>query len=130
MKITKEEYLEALKIVENYHNQIIKEDVKVKKIIDDKSKTTLKNWNKLNLASERLKNTLKALMEEQKVIDYENHYWDSNGNWVIDGPKYKIDPPIFYYIEDVKKRDFLRIRNAGKKTWEEFEKLATEGRSS
>jgi hypothetical protein len=104
--ITREQYLEALELIDNYHRQVDKQQTEqevVETQIEPKvEKTTIEEWVKRNLGviSARLKN---SLLQE---------YCDNRECNL---------PPI--YIEDIDKNKFLSFRNLGVKTWIEFSEL-------
>lgn len=94
--ITKTEYIKALEVVEEYHNQLV--------IVSEKfKKTKISDWLEINKGkmSSRLYN---VLMKEYNTTDW------------INATK---------YVEDIDKRTFTRIRNAGLKSWHEFLELQT-----
>jgi len=88
--ITRERYLEALELIDQYHLQRKTNPLKVE----------IFEWfaRKGSEASVRLRNAL---------IPY----------------NYGIDELPFKYIEDVNKREFMKLRNTGKKSWAEFVRL-------
>lgn len=91
--ITREQYLDALELIDQYHQQTDSSNKVLEK------KTELSEWlaNLPRKPSLRLYN---ALMGNFSNRDY------------------KVEP--YKYIEDITKYNFLRRRNAGKKTWKEF----------
>lgn len=96
-KITKEEYLKALQIVESYHNQIFHDAnlIRQSPIIQ----TTL---------NEFLQNSkdIPGLVESA-LTEYLKVFGDLS-------------------LQSVKRSDFLKLRNAGKKSWGKFEELREE----
>ena len=93
--ITREEYLQAVDIVNKFHKQV---SVVIDSIGDD-GKTPMDKWllkNRDNIST-RLKNTLNGA------------YWHGE--------------LVFKFLEDVNEHKFLSIRNAGPKTWREFQCL-------
>jgi hypothetical protein len=96
--ISREEYNKALDIVEAYHKQLFLSGVGSS--LRTVGKTRLYEWDKIHLCSIRLHNVLK------NAYDYENKYGSE-----------------IYYIENLTFEKFKRIRNAGKKCWEDFVKV-------
>tara|TARA_R110000765_G_scaffold103664_2_gene193133 strand:+ start:519 stop:815 length:297 start_codon:yes stop_codon:yes gene_type:complete len=94
--ITREEYNKALDIVEAYQKQLFS----VSGSLIDNGKTLIENWDKLKKCSTRLTNILTPT---------EHTEW------------YKKNLPK--YIEDVKKKGFYRLRNAGDVSWKQFTTL-------
>ena len=92
--ITREQYLDALELIDKYHQQTDSSNKAIEK------KTEISEWlaNLPRKPSVRLYNTLTG------------NYWGGKTN-------------PFKYIEDITQFDFVRARNAGKKTWEEFVEL-------
>lgn len=88
--ITREQYLEALVLIDEYHHQADLPNMPSKK-------TDINAWARSlpTKMSMRLHNLL-----------IRNYYYE-NG-------------PPFLYLEDVNARDFLKLRNAGKGSWDEF----------
>ena len=95
--ITREDYLNALELIDKYHQQLKAPDFVHANL---SNKTEIESWiNSLEYEpSARLSN---ALLEVQR---------------------YASQKP-FRYVEDVNKKEFMRLRNVGKKTWSEFEDL-------
>lgn len=93
-RITKEEYLRALEIVESYHNQVLYEAnlIKQSPIIQ----TTL---NEFLQKSKDIPTLLRNALCE---------YLEAFGDLPLD---------------TVSKRNFYKIRNAGQKSWLKFEEL-------
>ena len=96
---TKEECLKALEVIEKYHQQAIKE---VNKEENNKNKTDIRIW--FSALKSKPSTRLRKLL-----LEY---------------PHTKTPP--FEYVEDINVTDFLRLRNAGIKTWKEFEDLRNE----
>ena len=96
--ITKKEYEDALDVVEDYHKQIFTTEVKDK--LECNKNTKVQDWDKLSLCSTRLCNVLTS-----------KHLNEFN-------QEYRIK-----YIEDLTKKQFKKIRNAGQFSWTEFENL-------
>ena len=92
---TREEYNDALDIIEEYQAQIFDNH---KKLIDNSDKTNILKWDKLTICSTRLYNNLITL----------NRYADD------------VDK---VFIEDIRKAGFMRVRHAGKASWTEFVEL-------
>jgi hypothetical protein len=97
--ITRQQYNDALNLVEEYHLQI-KNEIK---ILDSVNKTEMILWLAENESkmSLRLKNILRITIEQ----NYTEHTF------------------IYKYVEIITEHNFMRIRTAGKLTWEEFTKL-------
>ena len=94
IKITKEEYLKAVEVIEKFHTQINK---KVREI-ESLEKTSINSFIINNsFPNARVVNILK---------DYEAYNRISEDK---------------IYIEDITKEEFLLHRNAGLKTWNIFE---------
>lgn len=92
--ITRQEYLNALEIIDKYHRQNI--------LIENESKKTeIRDW--LNSLDKAPSTTL------FNILLNTNGYGDGN--------------PPFKYVEDVTQREFLRLRQAGKQSWLEFYEL-------
>ena len=85
--ITKEDYLKALKIVEDYHIYIGK--------LTDKNKISLNNIIYDLNTPRRLANIIKVIHITHGV----------------------------QFINDITKRQFMRTRNAGKTSWNQFIKI-------
>ncbi len=92
--ITREDYLNAIELIDKYHQQLKEQDFVNNNL---SNKTKIESWiNSLEYKlSVRLSN---VLLKSQ---------WGE-------------DEKPFKYIEDVNKKEFMRLRNAGKKTWSEF----------
>ena len=95
--ITREEYNKALDVVEDYHKQLFIDSFVGS--LRDLSNTPVLKWDKFNKCSTRLKNAL-------KLADSYNEDYDCK-----------------YFIETMDWNEFRKIRNAGKKLWEEFVRL-------
>lgn len=93
--ITKEEYLKALEIVENYHQQIHQNSAICKL-------TRLNEWDKLDKCSVRLRNILFQIMH---------------------GSPHQYSPYKEEYIENIKLHKMKRVRNCGTQTLNEFIEL-------
>jgi len=113
------EYKKALITVELFYAQINKKYTAIK---NKETKTNLKGWIQKNKMSGRLENILRDLSTES-VYKNQGDYVRINGKLVYRDLPDKILPPVFEYLEDVSKGDFLRARNAGDKSWYEFEEL-------
>jgi hypothetical protein len=101
--ITREDYLNALEIIDDYHRQNdLAEKVSNESSVDKiNNKTEIKDWiNSLDRQpSTKLSN---ILLDEFRF---------SEGN------------PPFKFIEDITKQKFLKVRQAGKQSWEELIEL-------
>lgn len=95
--ITREDYLNALELIDKYHQQLKAPDFVHANL---SNKTEIESW--IN------------------SLEYEPSVRLSN---VLLNPQRGEDEKPFKYVEDVNKKEFLRLRNAGKKTWSEFEDL-------
>ena len=116
--ITKEGYQKALSIINEYHDQITaKSD-----IVDGFNKTPFNKWEGLDKSGGRLKRVLAVLLTERIETNRYDYKW-SNGNYIKIGLPDKMHPPRVLNIEDVNELSFLRLKNSGKKTWEEFQTL-------
>lgn len=118
--ISKEEYLEALVLIDQYHRQkdriLLEKNIKFLQKNDsgiktpraprNKKKTLISNWKYINICSARLRNILQS-----KPIQIRNFHTNEKKELLVNGWK---------YIEDIKRHDFLHIRNAGVNTWNEF----------
>ena len=95
--ITREDYLNALELIDLYHQQLNLSDVRHSPLSD---KTEIGSWfaGLSKKPSGRLCNLLL------------NYGWAENGK------------PL-EYVEDVNKFEFMRLRNAGKLAWSEFAEL-------
>ena len=99
--ITREQYLEALELVDNYHRQTDKQQTEAEvvesQIETEVEKTTIDEWIENSFGSTRLLNALNRIQwdKEDKETEIE-------------------------YIEDIQKKDFMKIYYVGKKTWDEF----------
>ena len=98
--ITREEYLNALEIVDKYNRQLNSD-----KEIIDAGRETVEDWlfNYGHRCSTKLKN---ALTEDQ---------------YLIDSNPYDKMPKRFTYMNELNYRDFLSSRNTGPKTWHELQ---------
>ena len=91
--ITREEYLNALELIDNYHRQLnLLEEAKNRK------KTEIKDWI----------NSLKTPISTKL------------SNILLDAFRFSEGNPPFKYVEDVTKLEFMRLRQAGKESWAEF----------
>ena len=97
------EYKKALITVELFYAQINKKYTVIK---NEETKTNLRTWIINTKMGGRLRNIL---------IDLNTEYVRTN----------QMEFPIIYfeYLEDISKGYFLRAKNAGKKSWLDFEKL-------
>lgn len=118
-EISYKEYKEALLTVDLFHAQI---DEKYQYIDKKENKTDLRAWIAKTEIVGRLRNVLVFLSSEHI---YKNQYEHVRveGKIVKRKAPDKIVPPVFNYLEDVNKADFLRCRNAGKKSWNYFKEL-------
>jgi len=89
MRITEKEYLDAIKIVQEYNEQIKFETEKTLQPICLKTPREIGRYNLGNYFSARISSILINVFENCRICD-------------------------------IKKDDFLAVRNAGKKSWEEF----------
>ena len=94
--ITREDYLNALELIDQYHQQLNLSDVRRSSSSD---KVKIKDWDKLSQCSIRLQNIL---------LEYYDRKFER-----------KIE-----CIDDINRTNFLRQRNAGKGSWKEFCKIA------
>ena len=90
-KVSKEDYLRALAIVEGYHRQMLENMV-------------------LSLDAPEVGARISDFLSEESDISIRLHsclvvYKEAVGD---------------VFVERVRKKDFMKIRNAGKKTWDEF----------
>ncbi len=93
--ITRDQYLEALEIIDQYHRQ---NEVSYKHIISiPEHKTEISQW--FASLPEKPSGRLCKLL-----LDY---------RWADDGKPFK-------YVEDVNKFEFMGLRDAGKRSWAEF----------
>jgi len=113
------EYKKALITVELFYAQI---DKKYSDIKNKETKTDLRTWIINTKMGGRLRNILIDLNTEY-TLRYRGELVSINGEMVYRDLPDKLMPPVFEYLEDVNKKDFLRSRNAGNKTWEEFKEL-------
>jgi hypothetical protein len=100
--ITREDYLNALELIDKYHRQNDSvANVKNESSPNTNNKTEIKDWiNSLDRQpSTKLSN---ILLDEFRF---------SEGNLP------------FKYVEDITKQKFLKLRQAGKQSWEEFSEL-------
>ena len=95
MEVTREQYLNALEVVDSYHRQGM---VLVKKKL---TKTPILQWEKFKDCSYRL----------QSALSSGSIHWSRFNDDKIE------------YIEDITRTAFLRLRNMGTKSWREFEEL-------
>jgi hypothetical protein len=93
-RIALQEYLDALQVVARYHRQLMDES-KTKRQLTGMSVTDF-------LRSESLESNI-TIRLEHILVEYRKYFDDCN-------------------INDVIKSDFLKIRNAGEKSWSEFER--------
>jgi len=113
------EYKKALITIELFYAQINK---KYTVINNKETKTDLRTWIINTKMGGRLRNILINLNTED-VLKNQMELQRINGELVrMDLPD-KLIPPVFEYLEDVNKEEFLRIRNAGAMSWEEFKEL-------
>jgi len=95
--ITREEYNKALDTVEAYHKQLFIDSVSGS--LRDLANTPVLKWDRFQNCSTRLKSVL-------RTAELYNNEYDSN-----------------YFIETMDWNEFRKIRNAGKKCWDEFIEL-------
>ena len=96
--ITREEYLNALEIVDKYNRQL-----NVSDIVISTDRETVDDWlfnNRHKFRNNKVPNILRA---------YE---------WIINTES---EVRNFTYMDEINKHSFLRCRNAGKGGWAEFE---------
>ena len=92
--ITREEYNKALDIVEAYHKQLFIDSVSDN--LMNLANTPVLRWDKFHKCSTRLRSALK-----------EADHYNTKYGWN-------------YFIETIDRDSFMKIRNAGEKTWAEF----------
>jgi hypothetical protein len=98
--ITKEEYLEALTIVEDYHKQL---NLAVARHSYDGKRILVDDWvNENRPIPHRV----------YQALIHTKQYGKNKGK------------RIFTYMDEVNMTDFLSIRNVGVKAWKDFLKLA------
>lgn len=91
--ITKQQYIEALELIDNYHRQNDGSPLK-----NEAHKTELNQWiGSLKNISVRLKN----------ILAQYGYYANKS----------------VVHVEDITEFHFMRIRNSGVKSWEEFQRL-------
>ena len=93
--IKRHEYLEALDLIERYHRQMDKEQELIEK---NNKKTPIREWEKIDECSRRLRNLLFALPYCKEIY--------------TEG-----------FIEDISTRRLKRLRGWGKKSIDEFIEL-------
>ena len=113
------EYKKALITVELFYAQINK---KYTVINNKETKTDLRTWIINTKMGGRLRNILIRLSTEY-VLTNQMEFSEINGERVYKDLPDKLMPPVFEYLEDVNKEEFLRVSNAGNKTWLEFKEL-------
>ena len=96
--ITRKEYNDALDVVEAYQKQIF--TTKIEDELECNKNTKVGDWDKISLCSTRLYNIL-------------------TGEFLQDGYK----KSWIINIEDLTKKQFKKIRNAGEGSWTEFQDL-------
>jgi len=98
--IKREDYLNALELIDQYHQQLNLQNVRCISTV----KTPINEWEFINKCSTRLRN----------ILYHKPIYmgWDNQKN-----------PNGFEYIEDISRSLFFWQRNAGEATWNEFIKL-------
>jgi hypothetical protein len=96
--VTREEYNQALNIVEAYHKELTEKFINNLNI---NGKTVVSHWVRIIACSKRLNN---ILMGEHCSYDERDEY-------------------RMQYIENITKKDFMKRRHAGKGAWNEFVKL-------
>jgi len=89
--ITKEQFLEALRIIDAYHRQLLQES-------NPNKLTPIREWEKFNECSVRLQNSLIKINEGS-----------SSGYGYME-----------HFIENIDARRMLRVRNCGPKVINEF----------
>jgi hypothetical protein len=89
-RITLQEYLNALQVVEHYHKQLM-----------DESKIIKRRLMGLSITDFLRSDTNTGIRVEHILIEYRSSFGDCD-------------------IDDVIKGNFLKIRNAGGKSWSEF----------
>lgn len=93
--ITTEQYIEAVRIVKEYHSQLDSE-------INSHNRVLIEDWIKGKELSTRLLNVLKWIHTENRDT-YERTY--------------------LQYMDEITKEKFLRMPYVGLKTWHEFKDL-------
>jgi hypothetical protein len=102
--ITREEYLKALEIVDQYNRQLNLSDVMI-----SSNRETVDDFVKKN------RDKFKTTRTEHILKGRENGCcWDNTS------------PRLFTYMDEVSKYEFMMCRNAGKKGWEELESIMNE----
>jgi hypothetical protein len=110
--ITKEEFLKALEIVNSYKAQVLEQFQEMKKQLDNKDFSNLLITKDTPLIDTGL--SIKALNGLTAYAHYEIEEVKVNGF------RYEIKVGHF---ENVKRSDLLQVRNIGKKTFGEIEKM-------
>jgi hypothetical protein len=95
--ITREQYLNALELIDQYHRQLNLSDINNS---SSKNKTLIEEWSEIDKCSTRLRNLL--------LPGYGNKFYDN-----------RLDKKI-EYIEDINERNFMQQRRSGKVSWKEF----------
>lgn len=95
--ITREEYNKALDTIESYHKQLFIDSVSGS--LRNLANTPVLEWDKFQKCSTRLQTALRR-------ADHYNSEYGCN-----------------YFIETMNWKEFRKIRNAGRKCWEEFIEL-------
>lgn len=95
--ITTEQYIEAVRIVKEYHSQLDAE-------INSHNRVLIEDWIKGKELSTRLLNVLKWIHTENRDT-YERTY--------------------LQYMDEITEEKFLSMRNAGKRSWYEFKALTS-----
>lgn len=98
--ITREDYLNALELIDQYHQQLNLSDVRRSSSSD---KTTISKWLSENDAPVRI----------QTILTGKSAYGYSNTDWAQ-----KLE-----YIEDITERQWLKCHLGSKKNWLIFKKL-------
>ena len=105
MEITKEEYLVALEIVNKYHEQILKEHIKIEQISKPKTRDFLNKYGKE--MSKKLYDFLDFIVTEAETNDNDN---------VMSYKRY-------LYLENITEKNCKGFRYFGKNKWLELEAL-------
>jgi len=94
--ITREEYNKALDIVEAYHKQLFIGGVRH----SSNERQTVDDW--INENYDKISSRLIQCLERK--------CWNTNNRY-------------FTYIDEINKRNFMKIRNNGKKAWDELNSI-------
>lgn len=108
--ITKEEFLQALEIVNNYKKQVYKQYNEMKRDLDKK------DFSHLVITKETLINEMGLSVRARNALMINRIRQDKYKDLKGDSIKIK-------HFEDLRKKDLQGIRNIGKKTQKEIEKM-------